>query len=146
MTLHKHHHKTLCKFDDDCKYNCISCCYECKEFVPQIATVNLRLERAQNEKIRLVYYEDCVTGEILNCEAIPEGWDKNKLKERLRVFNSKENKTCNACVSEVENGSLIAYLFREATNIRTYSRDAIASALRALDDAKAEIESLEVNK
>lgn len=34
----------------------------------------------------------------------------------------------------------------EATNIRTYSRDAIASALRALDDAKAEIESLEVNK
>lgn len=81
-----------------------------------------------------------------NCEAIPEGWDKNKLKERLRVFNSKENKTCNACVSEVENGSLIAYLFREATNIQTYSRDAVASALRALDDAKAEIESLEVNK
>ena len=24
------------RLDEECKYNCISCCYECKEFVPQI--------------------------------------------------------------------------------------------------------------
>lgn len=24
------------RFDDDCKYDCISCCYACKGFVPQI--------------------------------------------------------------------------------------------------------------
>lgn len=24
------------RLDEECKYNCISCCYDCKEFVPQI--------------------------------------------------------------------------------------------------------------
>ena len=24
------------RLDDDCEYNCRNCCYECKEFVPQI--------------------------------------------------------------------------------------------------------------
>lgn len=92
--------------------------------------------------MRLVYYADCGTGDVINCGTIPAELDEKEVEKRLREFNSKEKNRCNAYVTEVEDGSLVAYLFREATRQHTYARDAIDAALEALDMARAEIESL----
>lgn len=92
--------------------------------------------------MRLVYYADCVTGDVVKCEAAPVGYDRRKLAEALRDFNSRENRDCDGYVIEVEDGSLYAHLFREATRQHTYPRDAIDAALEVLDMARAEIESL----
>lgn len=35
------------RLDEECKYNCISCCYECKEFVPQIDKLVKEMTEAQ---------------------------------------------------------------------------------------------------
>lgn len=92
--------------------------------------------------MRLVYYTDCGTGDVINCGTIPAEWDEKEVEKRLSEFNSKEKNHCNAYVTEVEDGGLIAYLFREATRQHTYPRDAIDAALEALDMVRAEIESL----
>lgn len=92
--------------------------------------------------MRLVYYTDCGTGDVINCGTIPAEWDEEEVEKRLREFNTNEKKHCNAYVTEVEDSSLVAYLFREATRQHTYPRDAIDAALEALDMARAEIESL----
>ena len=44
------------RLDEECKYNCISCCYECKEFVPQID--NLVKEMTGEEKMNKQHVED----------------------------------------------------------------------------------------
>lgn len=62
-----------------------------------------------------------------------------------KMHSEKTGKThykCNAYVTEVKDGGLVAYLFREATRQHTYPRDAIDAALEALDMVRAEIESL----
>ena len=92
--------------------------------------------------MRLVYYTDCGTGDVINCGTIPAEWDEKEIEKRLREFNLKEKNHCNAYVTEVKDGGLVAYLFREATRQHTYPRDAIDASLEVLDMVRAEIESL----
>lgn len=92
--------------------------------------------------MRLAYYTDCRTGNVINCDTIPAEWDEKEVEKRLREFNSKEKNRCNASVIEVEDGSVLAYLSRKATIQHAYQRDAVDAALEALDMARAEIESL----
>ena len=35
------------RLDDDCEYDCRNCCYECKEFVPQIDTLVAEMTEVQ---------------------------------------------------------------------------------------------------
>lgn len=92
--------------------------------------------------MKFVYYEDCITGEVVKCEALPDAWDEKRIEDELRKFNARENKTANAYVSEAEDGSLTAYLIREAKARWSCPREAVDLALEALDDAKSAIESL----
>lgn len=38
------------RLDEECKYNCISCCYECKEFVPQITNLVKEMTEVENDR------------------------------------------------------------------------------------------------
>lgn len=38
------------RLDEECKYNCISCCYECKEFVPQIDNLVKEMTEGNNDR------------------------------------------------------------------------------------------------
>lgn len=96
--------------------------------------------------MKFAYYADCITGEVVHCEILPDSWDKKCIEDKLRKFNARENKTTNAYVSEAEDGSLTAYLIREAKARQDYPREVVNLALGSLENAKAAIESLLVER
>jgi len=91
--------------------------------------------------MKYVYYADCVIGEVVHCEILPDSWDEKRIEDELRKFNARD-KTTKAYVGEAEDGSLTAYLLGEVIGRRYYQRDEIDVALDALDDARSAIESL----
>ncbi len=93
--------------------------------------------------MKVVYYEDCVTKEITRCDRLPGGWSESQVKDALKKYNANDNKTCNAVMTEIEDGSLAAFLFESAERKIRYAKEQIDDLLDAIRIARLAAENLE---
>ena len=93
--------------------------------------------------MRVVYYEDCQTKKITRCDRLPDGWSEAQVKDALKKYNANENKTRNAVMTEIEEGSLAAFLFETAERKIRYAKEQIDNLLDAIQQARDAAEDLE---
>ena len=96
--------------------------------------------------MKVVYYEDCVTKEITRCDRLPDGWSESQVKDVLKKYNANDNKTCNAVMTEIEDGSLAAFLFESAEKRIRYAKEQIDNllyAIRQVSNAAEDLEAVE---
>ena len=93
--------------------------------------------------MKVFYYEDCVTKEIIRCDRLPDGWSESRVKNALKKYNANDNKTCNAVMTEIEDGSLAAFLFESAERKIRYAKEQIDDLLDAIRIARLAAENLE---
>lgn len=90
--------------------------------------------------MKIVYYTD-KEGKIVGCNEVKNMTDE-KICEAVRIYNRKPDCKNTACVVEIEDDSLTAYLFREKDKRKQWDEQIVDDAISSLENALDFVRSL----
>lgn len=82
----------------------------------------------------IVYYRR-PDGSIRNCHQYPAGKTLAEIQALADTYNEELIGVDMACIAEVENNSIEAYLFQKAFQKKTYDKQLLANLVNTLEEA-----------